>query len=539
MTHGGQAWRSPRERRRARLAPVAAPAPGDAVYDGIRLGVGRVDMRRIAAAASAIALAVVAGCAGGDVASKAGGDGGPTVLRIGVAEPQGTVGAHQVEAYVTLVEERSGGDLRLDPVFEADGRGGSSEAVVDDWDQVVARRVVDGDLDLAVVPARAWDTEGVETLRALNAPLLVTSDDTVERIVTSDLADDLLGGLEEVDVTGLALLPEDMRHLFVFDGRTVADVAGHIVRVPHSDTVYAFFEALDAEPDDVPVTDVELGRMIDRGDVVGTEASFTGIVRLPRAATGIGNITLFPKLNTLVVNDAALGGLSDEQRSILENAADDLVRSSLDKHVTDDEAARRFCDWGGTVVDASPDDIATIERAARSVHETLRDATPTRALIDRLVELSGHATSVDGVPGCAPATVSETTAAGGDVAANVASEFPEGVYRMQMPLQVLLDAGLPESLAAEHDGLWTVHFENGQVLDPTCPESTYAVADGRLTITLGEMGSGCGSAAGKVLFSATWTLEGDQLQFADVRSGHGGDLLIATLFGALPFTKIR
>jgi hypothetical protein len=56
---------------------------------------------------------------------------------------------------------------------------------------------------------------------------------------------------------------------------------------------------------------------------------------------------------------------------------------------------------------------------------------------------------------------------------------------------------------------------------------------------LGPTGPGCGTAAGKVLFSASWSLEGDQLRFGDVRSGHGNDLLIETLFGTLPFTKIR
>jgi hypothetical protein len=55
---------------------------------------------------------------------------------------------------------------------------------------------------------------------------------------------------------------------------------------------------------------------------------------------------------------------------------------------------------------------------------------------------------------------------------------------------------------------------------------------------MGPQGEGCGTAAGKVLFSARWTLQGDQLRFSDVRSGHGSDLLIQTLFGGKPFTKI-
>jgi hypothetical protein len=66
-----------------------------------------------------------------------------------------------------------------------------------------------------MIPARAWDTEGVTSLRALHAPFLVTSDELVAEIVDGELADELLAGLEDVGVTGLALLPEGLRHLSI------------------------------------------------------------------------------------------------------------------------------------------------------------------------------------------------------------------------------------------------------------------------------------------------------------------------------------
>jgi TRAP-type C4-dicarboxylate transport system substrate-binding protein len=532
-----------RDVRVARHRRHRSPAPWHTIG---RVPGGRVvmvQMGRIPSLAVVIAVVLAAACAADDdVASKAGGD-GPTVLRIGIGDAQGTVGAEQLESYVDLVDERSGGAVRLEPVWDAAGRGGSTNAVVDDWDQDVARKVVAGDLDLAVVPARAWDTEGVTTLRALNAPLLVTSDDVVERIVTSDLAGDLLAGLGAVDVVGLALLPEDLRHLLLFDAQSVPDLDGRIVRAARSDTVYAFLDALGAEPDDLPMTDQEFGARIDRGDVAAAEGSFMAAARMPRTSKVIGNVTLFPKLNTLVVNGDVFDGLSDDDQSILRAAADELVTVALDHHVTDADAARQSCrDGGGPVVDATPTDVAAIERAAQSVQEALRQDPATRALLDRLVEVSGAPTTVEGVPACSPPAVDAPVGTDVDdsaVAEDVAGGFPDGVYRMEMPVQVLLDAGVPQFLAIEHAGLWTVRFEDGRLVDPACPGSTYTFADGRVTIMLGPTGPGCGTAAGKVLFSASWSLEGDQLRFGDVRSGHGNDLLIETLFGTLPFTKIR
>ena len=91
---------------------------------------------------------------------------------------------------------------------------------------------------MGLVAARAWDTEGVTTLRALNAPFLVTSDAAVTEVVTSDIANDLMTGLANVGVTGLALLPDDMRHLFVFGEKpeSLADFGGSVIRHRGSDT---------------------------------------------------------------------------------------------------------------------------------------------------------------------------------------------------------------------------------------------------------------------------------------------------------------
>ena len=64
------------------------------------------------------------------------------------------------------------------------------------------------------------------------------------------------------------------------------------------------------------------------------------------------------------------------------------------------------------------------------------------------------------------------------------------------------------------------------------------VVDG-VVVALGPEGDSCGTAAGKVLFSGGWRLEGASLTFTDVRSGHGSDVLIRALFGSAPWTRIE
>ena len=98
------------------------------------------------------------------------------------------------------VEALSDRKLRIKLVWKAAGMARA-------WDQRVARKVIAGDLDMGMIPARAWDTEGVTSMRALHAPFLVTSDELAREVVTDDLADEMLAGLDELGLVGLALIP--------------------------------------------------------------------------------------------------------------------------------------------------------------------------------------------------------------------------------------------------------------------------------------------------------------------------------------------
>jgi hypothetical protein len=199
--------------------------------------------------------------------------------------------------------------------------------------------------------------------------------------------------------------------------------------------------------------------------------------------------------------------------------------------------AERYCRNGGTIVLADGVFLAELQRAVQPVYEELaRDAT-TRSLIERITALRNEiaAKPADITP-CAPSTAESSPDA--SAGTSDADAFPEGVYRKDVTLQELLAAGIDRPTAQNHTGTWTLTFRDGEFVDPTCPDSTYSVADGRISVQLGPAGEGCGDAAGKELFSAGWIVEGDQLQFTDVRTRHGGDVLIETLFGGRPYTRI-
>jgi TRAP-type C4-dicarboxylate transport system substrate-binding protein len=478
-----------------------------------------------AAVGSLLLVACASEAATGD---KAGAGGAPVTLRLGTEDDPGRPGAEQIQEFARQVQQLSEGRLLIEPVWDANGDQS------DDWDQVVARMVVSGELDMGMIPARTWDTEGVTSFRALHAPFLVTSGDLVEQIVAGELAGEMLAGLDQVGVTGLALMPESLRHLFAFGKPplAVSDFDGLLVRAPRSDTTYALFEALGALPDDFAGDD-SFDAAVQAGEVVAAESSYVLAGTLPGQLTAVGNLALFPKVNSLVINSDRHERLADDHRAILADAARRTVDWAIGHALSTNEGAEQFCNNGGRIVLASQTYIDDLEGAVEPVYAELEQDAATKALIDHIRDLRQDVVSEETVAPCGPVAADASPDPTLD-----GSEFPEGTYRMEMTADFLMDAGVDRPTAFNHAGIWTLTFRDGQIIDPTCPGGTYSVTEDRVTFQMGPTGEGCGTAAGKVLFSARWTLDGDQLRFLDVQSGHGSDLLIEALFGGKPFTKI-
>ena len=608
---------------------------------------------------SALAAAAVAGCGGGD---KAGGSGGPVTLRVGTDDTPGRPSGAAIEEFARQARRLSGGRIRIKPVFQAAGKPATA------WDQRVARMVMDGRLDMGVIPARAWDTEGVTSLRALHAPFLVTSDELVRKIVKSDVAGEMLAGLDKAGVVGLALLPEDLRHPFAF-GRPflkLADFTGEGIRAPRSVVADATLRRLGATPEDLNAASFK--HAVADGSVTGAESSFAlAASTLPRRATATANVTLYPKVNSLVIGRRAWAKLSDAQRATLREAARATLTRLLRTQMSEDESARRYCAYGGRVLLAAEPDVAAMVAAVQPVYADLEHDAQTKALIVRIRAFKRQVAPPTSVAACAPSTAggarsgaTDTHVLDGiwrinvtydegvhaglpqDVAAHEmglqtirmdggrydwrwrardgaqrcpgtyqltgnrvvltdrgecqgtweatfelsgrtirwssvrsraqgdrwdqivrdllhgkpwrriqelrsrAVAFPEGVYRANIPASFLVARGVDASTAATNSGLMTMTFKDGRWLhhtqgptnEPDCG-GTYVVRGDRVSITL-DAGPECGTAAGGLLFSATWTVHGGALRFTDVQPAEGdSDVFARAEWGGKPWRKIR
>jgi TRAP-type C4-dicarboxylate transport system substrate-binding protein len=313
------------------------------------------------------------------------------VLRLGTQENGNVPTRVQLEEFARQVGERSGGRLVIQPVFGAGGDG------VRGWDQAVARKAISGELEMAIIPSRAWDTEGILSFRALSAPFLVSSDAVIKKAVEPALADGMLAGLTGTGVTGLALFPEGQRMLFSFKDPilTPADVSGKLIRAPRSETTYAAIKALGGLPDDLP--DNEFGEKVEAGLVAGAESSLPYASTLPTAFTpsgyaiATGNLVLSSKFNTLVINSKIMDGLEEQDRQVLRDAAGASRNWAVALVPSLALVAKKYCQDGGKVVLATEAQASAFRDATAAVYTELEKDAGTKALIATLRQLAANA----------------------------------------------------------------------------------------------------------------------------------------------------
>jgi TRAP-type C4-dicarboxylate transport system substrate-binding protein len=426
--------------------------------------------RPTAVAGLVLTVLAIAGCGGGG--TKAGGTsgGGPLTLRMVADDRAGRPTANAIEEFARQVRQLSGGTIVVTQARQPEGN-------VPNWDQRDARLIESGKLELGLIPARAWDTEGVTSLRALNAPFLVTSDTLLDQIVSAPLAAELMSGLGPAHVVGLALLPEGLRHPFGLRKPLLgpSDYAGQVIWAPTSATVADVFGHLGAR-----ITDSDP----DARTQAGEELSYA----LGGVGTATGNVTFFAKADALVINERVLGRLSGRQRTILREAAARTRGWAITHTPSDTDQARAYCAKGGSVVLASDADLTALQQATAPLYRQLNQDPVTRKLIDQIRALKADA-GADPQP-----TPCGTPRGGAGTAVTRTPATVNGIYRFTVTDADLRAHGITDaSLLAENHGLFTWTLKDGgycvKVRAPNPQNNpddcgTYQLKDGAIEFTL-------------------------------------------------------
>jgi TRAP-type C4-dicarboxylate transport system substrate-binding protein len=410
--------------------------------------------RRAATASVSLAAAVVmtltlgpvlTGCAGAEaVPDKAGGT-GPVSLRM--ANHYSTIDYEPgVSAFVDAVAEVSGGKLTIEVANE----WGDSPA---DPEQTVVRDVAAGRADLGWAGTRVFDLLGVDALAPLTAPMLIDSYALQDAVITSDLAPGLVSSVDELGITGLALLGGALRKPIAADAPLLSadDWEGVTFQSFPSAGQAAAIAALGATPTNVLWDSLDAG--VVAGDIRGFEKSLN-IVRMnaqehiaPYITT---NVNLWPEPSIVFANPAALARLTDTQRGWLSEAAGRTTAESS-KLYDDQSELQTLCAQGAQPVAATDTDLEGLRIAFQPVVDALRDGGAS-ATLKRIEALK--ATVTPDVPLSVPENCGEDTPA----PPSAGTAHVDGTYRWVITKEDAVAYGTPGDKTKEGLSRFPVTF---------------------------------------------------------------------------------
>ncbi len=495
------------------------------------------------ATATIVALSVcLAGCSGSSPGSldKAGGQVTPVVLTAVSPEGADRPSGAQLTAFVSAVDQMSQGRITVEPTFAVKDPLGVGP------DQATIQAVQAGGVDLGLAAARAFSSEGVTSLRALTVPFLIETDAGAAAVArTGAVTAPMLAGLTTAGLTGLALLPETIRHPFGVSESVLGpeDYAGAVIRSAPSEETFSVFEALGAKP--AWWDQAEFVAKMDDGTIDIVESSFglAGAV-LGRPAIGTGNVAFFPRMNVLFANSEALDRLTGDQRDLLDRAAAQALTTAIANVPQDVEAAAQYCQDGGQVVLATEAQREALRELVVPYVSALQDDPATRDAI------AGIHDALAGDPQSAP-----VAACGTPLTDQAQEPWPlssepgpfDGQYRVEVTDDDLNALGATQAQREQTRGTYTWTIADGQMSYQQVADNTIAEPRDEFWISVrGDKAmiinkqAGSHPTSANVLWVATWSVAPDgTLRFTRPQPGLNALLLDTALWFTEPFTPLR
>lgn len=436
-----------------------------------------------------------------------------------------------VHEFVEQVHALSQGNITIELVW------GAGDGTFDGYEKGTLQRVLQGKYDLGFVASRTWDSEGITNFQALHAPFLISNDALAEAVASGAIGKRMLDSLSDVGLVGLTLWPEDMRHPFsvVPDKPLLSpqDFAGLHIRTPLSDVSYQMIDALGAMP------------MTGDGGYEGAESGLRQGGTLTGRPIATGNVTFYSKYQVIFANANAFNRLSDEQRTILRQAAVATQTKAIAEHPHEVDTATAYCADGGTIVLASAEQVAAFEKAAQPVFDNLAQDPFNAEMIAAIRDLKAHTTPSAGAEACAPVATAPSPAPSADAQVWSAGLPPNGVWQVALTTDEFEHMGLLHSGAVASAGVYTWTFQDGESVESwqgeqgqsvQC-EATYSAVKDVVRIT--NVPSTSTDCAG-VVYDIQWRLDDDGLHLHLVALENGGPLFEnSTHFEAKPWQKVE
>lgn len=427
----------------------------------------------------------------------------PITLRLAVADAEGRPSYPYVLEFIEQARALSNGSIVIEPTWDA---GTNTEPV---FEQGVVEVTTEGNYDLGLSTSRAWDYKGVTSFEALQAPFLIDNLALAKAVATSDIAKEMLDSLSTAGVVGLTLWPEDLRHpISVVPDKPLLspdDFAGATIRTIPSDVSFALIEAFGGNP------------VFTDAGYQGAEAGIQQRFSLHGNPTATGNITFFTKFQVLFANGAAFEKLSEEQRSILRQAAAAAQSMAIAENPSETDIATTWCAEGGAIVHANEEQVAAFEAAAQPVYDAIAQDPMNAEWIAGIRELKQNTEPLAGAEACAPEVAQLIPTPAWDPGPWSEGLPPNGVYQVELTVAHFAKHGVPASVSKVEDaGVYTLTLKDGNfrsdwqgsVKSGKC-QATYEVVEDFVRFTFYSDAHECDG----LVVDARWRLDDEGLHF--------------------------
>jgi TRAP-type C4-dicarboxylate transport system substrate-binding protein len=323
----------------------------------------------------AVVLAVT-GCSISDAARERAGAQAPMVVQMADSQPADAPTGLAMAAFAAAVDDLSRGTIVVKTTSGGRFADNHGDAKV-----VAALRA--GDVQLAVVPTRAWADAGARSIEVLQAPFEL-QDDAHMLAVARDtgLVEQAARDVQPLGGHVLGVLPERLRYLTSFGPALLSprDLASQQFRTfsPSIGKLVAPMNASAVNPDD----DTYAAMRAD-GTLRGTDADMVRATAIAAGTTITVDLVLYAKFDSITANAAWWQRLSPSQRDVMSRAVEQ-VKQLQEKGLPDSLAsAKAFCDAGGVLVAAGPEAIRDFRRAVEPYTSTLDPALLKKLRADR------------------------------------------------------------------------------------------------------------------------------------------------------------
>jgi TRAP-type C4-dicarboxylate transport system substrate-binding protein len=414
---------------------------------------------------AALSLILLTSGCGGSV-DKAGGSVPEPTRTLKLLNPR--FGA-EVEPFVAEVAKLSAGALVVEQEQQFDK--GSADNEVD-----AIKAVQAGRSDLAVVPVRAFGLVGLRSFDALIAPMEVDSMSLQQQVLSSDVAIDMVSGVEGLGLKGIGILPGPMRLPAGITRplRTPRDFSGARIAFSASAVAERSLRALDAVPVKSGFEHADMSRYDGLEQQI---ASISGNRYDDEVKWITGNAQLWPRPLAVVATADSFDSLSDAQRAWLTQA----IRSAIPSTVAlqrDTEDLGAMCRRGkAQMINASSAHLKQLRNGFAPVYQWLRGDASTARYLDQIDALKvGVTADPNDVPDCSRLTQPSagTPSAPPPASASEAVSAIDGNYLARITKSDLLKAGeQPGDLYVENYGEFRIVFDRGrfaftQQQSPSC-----------------------------------------------------------------------